>query len=105
MKWSDIEKKLDEGKRQFVFVTKPYCGSFRIYNYSTSSTVNSVLCLFDIWGKNASCSFLYKEKFGVEGYEISKEAYEFFHSDMMRRAFNRLDVLLVFEDRLEPEDK
>lgn len=101
MTWKEIEQDLDNGKRQIVFVTKQEHHSFQVYNYSINSTVNTMLSLFDIWGNGASCSFLYKEKFGVEGYEIFNEMYDFFRSYSMRIAFKRLGVEIIFEDDLE----
>lgn len=50
MTWKEIEQNLDNGKKQIVFVTKPLDICFRVYNYSTNSTVNTMLSLLDIWG-------------------------------------------------------
>lgn len=102
MTWSKIEQNLDNGKRNLVLVTKPLnTFSFRVYNYSASSIVNMILSLFDIWGNKASCYFLYKEKFGVEGYELDNEMYDFLHSFSARKAFRRLGVEIIFEEDIE----
>ena len=104
MTWSKIEQNLDSGKRNLVLVTRPVSSfSFRVYNYSPNSTVNTILSLFDIWSQKASCSFLYKEKFGVEGYELDNEMYDFFHSFPARKAFRRLGVEIIFEEDLESD--
>lgn len=101
MTWTEIEQNLDAGKRNIVFVTHRSGLSFRVYNYSINSTVNTMLSLFDIWGNKASCSFLYKEKFGVEGYELDNEMYGFLRSFPAREAFQRLGVEIIFEEDIE----
>lgn len=103
MKWKNIEVRLDNGARNLAFVTKPMGNSFRVYNYSGNSTVNSMLCLFDVWSNKASCSSLYKDKFEYQGYELSTEVYDFFRTKSMHLAFDRLGVALFFEEELEAE--
>lgn len=101
MTWKNIETRIDNGARNLVFVTKPKGNSFRVYNYSGVCGVNYMLYLFDVWGMKSSCSFLYKDKFGVEGYELPTEIYDFFKTESIRRAFYRLDVSLFLEEELE----
>lgn len=103
MKWKDIETRIDNGARDLVFVTKPMGSTFRAYNYSGNCSVNSMLCLFDVWGTKASCPFNYKDRFGIEGYELSTEIYDFFKTSAMCLAFARLGVVLFFEEELEEE--
>ena len=101
MKWKDIEKRIDNGAKNLVFVTKPSGSTFRVYNYSGSCGVNEFLRHFDVWGHKASCSFTYKDRLCVEGYELPTEIYDFFKTIAMHRAFNRLEVTLLFEEDLE----
>ena len=103
MKWKNIEARLDNGARNLVYVTKPIGSTFRVYNYSVNCTANSMLCLLDVWGKKASCSISYKDKFEVEGYELSTDIYDFFKTESMHLAFDRLGVALFFEEELETD--
>lgn len=103
MKWTNIEAKIDNGARNLVFVTKPMGSTFKVYNYSGDCGVNSMLCLFDVWGKRASCSFGYKDRFAVEGYELPTEIYDFFKTEAMHLAFDRMGVSIFFEEELETE--
>lgn len=101
MKWKNIETRIDNGARNLAYITKPMGSTFRVYNYSGHSTLNSILCLLEVRGKIASCSFLYKNKFEVEGYELPTEIYDFFKTEAMHLAFDRLGVALFFEEELE----
>lgn len=105
MTWKNIETRIDNGARNLVFVTKPKGNTFNVYNYSGNCGVNSMLYLFDVWGKSASCSFLYKNKFEVEGYELPTEIYDFFNSAAMITAFDRMGVSIFFEEELEEAAK
>lgn len=105
MKWKNIETRIDNGARNLVFITRPTGITFRVYNYSEDCTVNSMLCLFDVWGKKASCSGMYKNKFAYQGYELPTEIYDFFKREPMRLAFDRLGVALFFEEELENEEE
>lgn len=104
MKWENIAARIDDGARNLAFVTKPMGSTFRVYNYSGNSTVNSMLCLFDVWGKKASCPKMYKDKFEYQGYELPTEIYDFFKTEATHLAFDRLGVALFLEEELENED-
>ena len=101
MTWKDIETRIDNGARNLIFVTKPMGNTFRVYNYSGNCDVNSILCLFNVWGSKASCSFLYKDKFEVVVYELSTEIYDFFNTAAMATAFDRIGVSIFFQEELE----
>ena len=103
MTFADIERTIDRGARNLIFVTKPYGRSFRVYNYSGDPYINTILSRFDIWGKSASCSKMYKNKFEYTGFELPDELYDVFKLDSIKLAVCRDGCNLFFEDELEEE--
>lgn len=101
MTFNDIEKALDRGARNLVFITKPHGKSFMVWNYSGNSYINTFLSRFDVWGKSSSCSKLYKGKFEYTGFELPIELYDVFKLPSVKLAFDRDGCNMFFEEELE----
>ena len=104
MTFNDIEKALDRGARNLVFITKPHGKSFMVWNYSGNSYINTFLSRFNIHGNSYSCSKLYKEKFEYTGFELPVELYDVFKLLSVKLAFDRDDCNMFFEEELEVID-
>ena len=100
MRWNDIERALDRGARNLVFITKPSGKSFMVWNYSGNSHINTFLSRFNIWSKSSSCSKLYKEKFEYAGFELPTELYDVFKLSSVKLAFDRDGCNIFFEEEL-----
>ena len=104
MTFNDIERALDKGARNLVFITKPHEKSFMVWNYSGNPYINTFLSRFNIHGNSYSCSKLYKEKFEYTGFELPVELYDVFKLPSVKRAFGRDGCNMLFEEKLEAID-
>lgn len=98
MTFNDMEKALDRGARNLVFITKPVGKSFKVWNYSGNPYINTFLSRFNIHGNSYSCSKLYKEKFEYTGFELPAELYDVFKLLSVKLAFDRDGCNMFFEE-------
>lgn len=103
MTWKDVEKQLDYGKRNFVYISKPRGLSFDVYNYSGNSFINTLLGKLDVWTTNklGGVPKLYKQSFEYLQFELPTELYETFKLHSMKMLFAKDNANIIFEEDLE----
>ena len=82
--------------RNFVLAVHNSC-STRIYNFSGSSEVNSFLTLFDNENRNGRCYLASDGNNIVFLFECSLDFYDILHTEDVKRAFDRMGVVLTFD--------
>ena len=85
--------------RNYVYAFPSVHGTCNVVNYSGIGEVNDFLHCFDVWGSYGNPkSQRIKNRIVYDfWFECSKECFETLHTDMMKRAFKRMGVELVFE--------
>lgn len=103
MTWKDVEKQLDFGKRNFVYISKPRGLSFEVHNYSGNSFINTLLGKLDVWATNklGGVPKLYKQSFEYLQFELPVELYETFKLYPIKKMFYKEDVCIIFQEDLE----
>ena len=84
--------------RNYVYVFRTPNNTCNVINYSGKSDVNSFLYLFDIWGSRGCQKICSDGTHCAFWFECSNSFYELLHTKEMENAFNRLGVILTFDN-------
>ena len=84
--------------RNYVYVFPTPHNTFNVVNYSGKSEVNSFLHLFDIWGSRGHQKMCSDGNHSAFWFECSDSFFVLLHTQEMERAFERLEVILTFDD-------
>lgn len=105
MTWKDIEKQLEYGRRNIIYVSKIKGLSFDVYNYSSNSFVNTLFGKLDIWAtrKIGGIPKIYKgnRMFEYHQFELPAELYETLKLNSIRLLFVKEDVKIIFQEELD----
>lgn len=84
--------------RNYVYVFPTPHKTCNVVNYSGKSEVNSFLHLFDVWGSRGHQKMCSDGNHCAFWFECSNSFYMLLHTKEMENAFNRLGVILTFDD-------
>jgi hypothetical protein len=84
--------------RNYVYVVPTAHNTYNVINYSGKSEVNSFLHLFDIWGRRGRQKMCSDGNHSAFWFECSDSFFILLHTQEMKRAFERLGVVLTFDD-------
>ena len=84
--------------RNYVYVFSTPNKTFNVVNYSGKSEVNSFLHLFDIWGSRGHQKICSDGNHSAFWFECSDSFFILLHTQEMKRAFERLGVVLTYDD-------
>lgn len=102
MTWLDVEKQLNNNKRDIVFISSPMGKSFYVNDYSTVGFFKTLFSGLDIWN-NAywnGTPKLFNDKFEYRTFELDIDLYPMFKIPSVKRMFAKHNVALILEEDL-----
>ena len=102
MTWVDVEKQLELGKRDIIYVASPMGKSFYVSDYSTNGFFKTLFAGLDIWSNayGSGTPKLFNDKFEYRTFELDIDTYPIFKIPSVKRMFAKHNVALILGEDL-----